>query len=160
MVATLDAQSPGSYAGDIKALEAEIESVVYTRYVGAAIWAHSQTFIETERPCKYILGAEVHHVQAKWVATLNDGDAIATTPSEIAGRFVAYFSSIFGQQVYLGDASLMRSTLSSLPLVPRDLADDVSGEITIDEVDRAIASLNNGKAPGPLRSFSRSSARI
>ena len=117
---------------------------------GALVRSFSQSVNELDSPSKYFFNLEKRNWQKLIIHTLKSetGDLLSD-PAEIWKRASSFYAKLYTCE-YKEDKATKQYTqfLNRLPKISDKSKEMLSGVITLDELQKALQSLQTGKSPG------------
>lgn len=142
-----EAKAPGLFSDDIRSVKAKIENLEVEKYKGAAIRARSERLLAGEAPTKRSMADEKRHARSKEIPVIIDEGLEKRDQVEIENVFVKHYRNLFAYKP--PQEGFESRFLNLLPCLEEDVTEELERPITLNEIEDAIDSLNNGKSPGP-----------
>ncbi|KAA0701525.1 LINE-1 reverse transcriptase -like protein [Triplophysa tibetana] len=141
--------SPNIYK-DRLSLQAEFD-VLSTKEVEELLFKAKYCYYESGDKATKLLAHQLRQASSsQQISQMNTPSGVTTDPNTINDQFKRFYCSLYTSEVG-SDLSALDSFFDSLELVKVDanIAEQLEGPITIDELKRATFSMQSGKCPGP-----------
>ena len=140
--------NPGLYTDQISEIERQLKDLEILEFQGHLIRSKAKDLELGEKPSSYFLCKEAKRGQKKCISTISDefGNIFNTSPG-IMGVFRNYYSKLLSAEPI--DELTCNHFLADLPQLDSTDSDLLEGEITKDEILKALKDMEDNKSPGP-----------
>lgn len=147
----LDLQSSTTQSANAKLLEEKknmLHKLLGVRAQGALVRSRFQSVTLMDAPTKFFFNLERKNGQARIMHTLTSqtGQELSE-PAQILSYARSFYSKLYDNELLSNDL-LPSAFFSDLPKVPEDLHSETDKVLTLDELEQALMSMHNCKAPG------------
>lgn len=141
--------SPNIYK-DRLSLQAEFD-VLSNKEVEELLFKSKYCYYESGEKATKLVAHQLRQASSsQQIPQIHTPSGVTTDPKKINDQFKRFYSSLYTSEVG-SDLSALESFFDSLELVrvDADIAEQLEGPITIDELKRTTFSMQSGKCPGP-----------
>lgn len=118
------------------------------RAQGALVRSRFQSVELMDVPSKFFFNLEIKNGQRKFIHALRSEDGkILSDSAEIRERAVHFYKELYKCEI-LQDQVTDKAFLCDLPKVSEETNTSLEGVLTLEELERALQSMESGKAPG------------
>jgi len=143
-----ESDSPGSYTAQIAEVKKQLKDLEILEFKGQSLRSKAADLENGEKPSSYFLRKEAKRGQKKSISSISDGLGNTFYTSEgIMDIFVNYYSKLLAYESI--DEETCNHFLADLPKLDSDHSDSLEGEITKDEILKALKAMAGDKSPGP-----------
>ena len=129
----------------INLIQQDIKEILTERAKGSVMRARSKFEYSAERPSKYFLNLEKRNFCRKTIYRLElDNGTIISDPKEILQAEKEFYEKLYTSSIE-PDLEYVQNT--DVPQISKEMYDLLESDITLDEIEKAVFALPNGKAP-------------
>ncbi|KAL0151602.1 hypothetical protein M9458_053119, partial [Cirrhinus mrigala] len=101
-----------------------------------------------DAPSKYFFSMEKKNGQKRFIYALRSEDGeLLSDPADIRGRAVMFYQNLYRSEINSGHG-VESVFFDNLPKVSEEANFDLSGALTLEELFKALQSMESGRAPG------------
>jgi len=133
---------------DISEKKSKLNDFLETKAKGALIRSRFLNVDQMDVPSKFFFGLEKKNGQKRFFHSLrSDSGRMLTDVNEIRKRIVSFYKELYKCELK-DEQNIRNSFFKELPQVSIESNGDISGELRLEELEKALQSMALGKAPG------------
>lgn len=145
----LESARPGSFTEEIPLLKSQLLRFEMERYRGALIRSRCKRFLASEQPTRQALTEESRFALSKEITEIISNGVHTSSPTEIMTQFELHYKKLFSSLSAPQNQERRHSLLALMPRLSDEDGTLLEGDITLEEVQRAVRDLKSSKTPGP-----------
>uniref|UniRef100_A0A3Q3G8L9 Reverse transcriptase domain-containing protein n=1 Tax=Kryptolebias marmoratus TaxID=37003 RepID=A0A3Q3G8L9_KRYMA len=141
-----------SKLGELNAIRCSLNTILTQNATDKVKFAKQRLFEHGDKPGRYLSYLTRARKSSQSIASISDQKgSCSTNPEKINAIFFDFYKNLYQSEQCDNSQSSMETFFSKikLPILPEDKKNDLNAEISEVDVERAIRSLQGGKAPGP-----------
>uniref|UniRef100_A0A8C2FKM2 Reverse transcriptase domain-containing protein n=1 Tax=Cyprinus carpio TaxID=7962 RepID=A0A8C2FKM2_CYPCA len=144
------AQSTGEihYLESCSKKKAQLADLLGHKVQGALVRSRFQSVDQMDAPSQYFFNLEKKNGQKRFIHGLRSEDGVLLVdPADIRGRAVQFYQNLYRSELK-SECCVDNIFLDSLPKVSEEGNHDLEGVLTLEELYKALQSMESGRAPG------------
>lgn len=128
--------------------KSKLNKLLEMKAQGSLVRSRFQSIEEMDVPSKNFFGLEKKNGQKRFFHSLrSESGRMLTDANEIRKRIVSFYKELYKCELKI-EENINSSFLENLPQVTTELNKDLSGELRLEELKKALQSMEPGKALG------------
>ena len=135
---------------ELRQLQARLDDLYTEKAKGAFIRSRAKWIEDGEKNSSYFFNLEKNRQSKKFINKLNINGTLTEDQSAINNHIYNYYSTLYSSNYSAQDADHFLSLLNEgVPVINEEFKALTEANITLEELDTAIAQMPTGKSPGP-----------
>lgn len=128
--------------------KSKLNKLMEMKAQGSLVRSRFQSIEEMDVPSIFFFGLEKKNGQKRFFHSLrSESGRMLTDANEIRKRIVSFYKELYKCELKI-EENINSSFLENLPQVTTELNKDLSVELRLEELKKALQSMEPGKAPG------------